>query len=384
MGIGHSSTLAVLTPAFIYPVILSLLAMPPIQLLAMAMSESSNTISPCHGRLLNSLTHNRKEKKHASDLTPYPLELILFEPINSANAWYGQLYKPFGANLFEEAGVKGFSPPALFQVAHHYLNVGDYKDFHWPMLAKLNDKLDPFPWKNEEERRSCMNNDALFSPLVLYTGPLPSLSQPCASSALPPLITDLSLQIITSADKLFFIAHTIGNAASRKWHLVCIAFGDSISLHPSALQDRQFLVEFYVPHPNNVRFNATNQWFWLQYRDHTAPTFGTMDTHLITPLDTSEKRALHQHLVPVRCWVNLTHSNTFIQGPFDFATIHGCKTQDRIDQDAWNALSSKSSMIVNKVPCFDLPMYSIHLDCSVHSIFTGMAAVSHHEPLPQS
>ncbi len=133
-----------------------------------------------------------------------------------------------------------------------------------------------------------------------------------------------------------------------------------------------------------MRFNATNQRFWLQYCNHTAPSFGTTDTHLITPLDTSEKRALHQHLTQVRCWVNLTHSNTFIHGPFDFAIVRRYKIEDRIDQDAWNALSSKSSMFVNKVPCFDLPMYSIHVECGIHSIFTGMAAVSHYEPLPPS
>jgi hypothetical protein len=187
-----------------------------------------------------------------------------------------------------------------------------------------------------------------------------------------------------SADQLFFIAPTIGNAASHEWRLIRIAFGDSISLYPSALQDGWFLVEFYVAHPNDVRFNATNQRFWLQYCDHTATTFCTMDAHLITPLDTSENCAMCQHLVPVHCCVNLTHGNTFIHGLFDFATVCGCKTQDHIDQDAWDALRSKSSMFLNKVPRFNLPRYSIHLDCGAHSIYTSMAAVSHHEPLPPS
>jgi hypothetical protein len=304
--------------------------------------------------------------------------------LTAADTWYGQLYKPISANPFKEASLKGFSPPAPFQVAHHYLNIGDHKDFHWPLLAELNDKLDPFPWKNEEEYCSSMSNDDPFSPPVLYTDPPLSPPKPCASNALPPLITDLSPQIITSANILFLIAHTIGNAASCKQCLICFVFSDAISLYPFALQDGRFLVKFYVAHPNDVRLNATNEQFWLQYCNHTAPTFGTMDTHLITPSDTSEKRALYQHLVPVRCWVNLTHSDIFIHGPFNFATIRGCKTRDRFDQDAWNGLSSKSSMFVKKVPHFDLPTYSIHLDRSVHSIFTGMATVSHHEPLPPS
>ena len=106
----------------------------------------------------------------------------------------------------------------------------------------------------------------------------------------------------------------------------------------------------YVAHPNGVRCDATNQWFWLQYRDHTAPTFGLIHAHLITPSDASESRALRNHLVPVRCRVNLTHSDTFIHSPFEFATVRGHKTCDCIDETDWDVLSNKSSMFVNKVP----------------------------------
>jgi hypothetical protein len=52
------------------------------------------------------LKPSRKEKKHALDLTPYPFELITFEPVNGADNRYGQLDKPIGANLFKEAGLK--------------------------------------------------------------------------------------------------------------------------------------------------------------------------------------------------------------------------------------------------------------------------------------
>ena len=34
----------------------------------------------------------RKEKKHASDLSPYPLKLIPFQPVDGADTRYGQLY----------------------------------------------------------------------------------------------------------------------------------------------------------------------------------------------------------------------------------------------------------------------------------------------------
>jgi hypothetical protein len=155
-------------------------------------------------------------------------------------------------------------------------------------------------------------------------------------------------------------------------------------MYSADLQDGWLMVEFYVAHPYDVQCNATNQQFWLQYRNHTMPTFGPMDAHLLTPSDTSESQALHHHLVPVRFWVNLTHGDTFIHGPINFATICGRKTHDRIDQTDWDVLSRKSSMFVNKVPQITLPRYSIHSDCGIYSIFTDMMAASNHEPMPPS
>jgi hypothetical protein len=155
-------------------------------------------------------------------------------------------------------------------------------------------------------------------------------------------------------------------------------------MYLAALQDGWFMVEFYVPHPNDVQCNAKNQQFWLQYWDHTTPTFGPIDAYLLTPSDMSKSQALRHHLVPVRCWVNLTHGDTFIHGPFNFATVRGHKTRNCIDQTDWDVLSSKSSMFVNKVPQFTLLMYSIHLDRNVYSIFTDMMAASNHKPMPPS
>jgi hypothetical protein len=82
-----------------------------------------------------------------------------------------------------------------------------------------------------------MKDDAPFSPPVLYTGPPPSPPLPWPLDASPPTITDLSPQIILSINKLFFIAHNIGNAATREWHFVRVAFQDSILMYPAALQD---------------------------------------------------------------------------------------------------------------------------------------------------
>ena len=167
-----------------------------------------------------------------------------------------------------------------------------------------------------------MANDNPISPPVMYNGPPPSLPKASKPEPLTPrIISTLAPLIISSTDKLFFIARKIGTADCHKWHLVCVAFQDSISLDQLCLQDGLFLIDFYTTHPDDTCFNAINQHFWLQYHDRNAPTFETMDSHLITPSDTSADRAAHHHLMTVRCWVNLTHGDMYLHGPFDFASV---------------------------------------------------------------
>ncbi len=54
---------------------------------------------------------SRCDKKHTADLSSYPPELIPFEPLDSADRQYGQLYKPIGKSPYKEAGIEGFTPP---------------------------------------------------------------------------------------------------------------------------------------------------------------------------------------------------------------------------------------------------------------------------------
>ncbi len=60
---------------------------------------------------------NKKEKKHASNLSPYPAKLIAFEPMDGPDNCYGQLHKPISATAlndagmtFNEASIHGFIP----------------------------------------------------------------------------------------------------------------------------------------------------------------------------------------------------------------------------------------------------------------------------------
>jgi hypothetical protein len=211
-----------------------------------------------------------------------------------------------------------------------------------------------------------MSRDDFEEAPILYTGPPLSLAAPCPPFT--PILSALIASIINSSDRLFFIAYSLGNPTTRKWHLVRIAFADSTALYPSCLQDGQFLVEFYTLHHTDVRFNAINQRYWLQYNsinNISTPSPSTA-THLIRLSDTSEPHASRLWLVLFRRWINLTHSDTLLHGLFEFATVHGRKTRDCISQSDWDILSCYHMAFNNPIPQFDLPSYSIHVDQGTH------------------
>ena len=307
---------------------------------------------------------SRVEKKHAAFLSPYPEQLVPFEPIDGPDNQYSQLYKAIQKSPFVEAGLKGFEPSNPFKVPSHFAGV--VEEFHWPTLHELNEELNPFPWQVGEREQVELRGDTIESHAVMYTGPPPA--PPAPTSPTIPSIASLAARIIQSTDKLFFIAHRLPNTTVAEWRLVRVAFQDSVDLHPSCLQDGKFLVEFYIAHTSDVRYNGINQRYWLQYHPTEgiiAPSSST-DTHLIRPSDTSELYAKRHKLTPFRLWVNLTHESTYIHGPFDFARVRNIKSRDRIDAADWKILHSHRSMYQNEPPKLDLPTYSIHVDRGVH------------------
>ena len=165
-------------------------------------------------------------------------------------------------------------------------------------------------------------NKATPSP-GFYTGGPPPLAPEYSSPTIPPA-TILAQQIIASSDKLFFISNSIGSGDVQEWLLVPVAFTATMSLYFSCLVDGHYLVDFYLPDPSNFRFNAINKQFWLQYHSHddiVGPT-NSANTHYIQPLDTSEAYTIQHKLLPYYKYVNLTHLDTYIHGPFDFVTIN--------------------------------------------------------------
>jgi hypothetical protein len=146
-------------------------------------------------------------------------------------------------------------------------------------------------------------------------------------------------------------------------------------------------VDFYTLHHNGIHFNAINQRYWLQYYliSNIATATSSSTAHFIRPFDMSEAHATKCKLVPFQRWLNLAHTDTYINGPFVFATANGHKTQDCISQTNWDALATQNSMFHNLLPWFDCCSYSIHADRGINIIFNNspdsdalLAAVSLH------
>ncbi len=256
-----------------------------------------------------------------------------------------------------------------YKVSARFLTTDQASDFHWPSLSELNDDLLPFPWLSEEECDHYFADNTTKTLQAMCSGPPPS--SPEYSTPMIPPLEILTCSIIQSSDKLFFISNRIGLNDAREWRLVRVAFQESMTWYPSCFWDGRFLVEFYFCQPSNSRYNAVNQHLWLQY--HTISKLqsplSSMDTHLIRPSDSLEDYATRHKLLLFQKWLNLTHQNTFIHGPFDFASISGRKTWDCISQSDWDILKTHCNMFHNLLLHFDILSYSIHVDCRAHVSF---------------
>ena len=110
---------------------------------------------------------------------------------------------------------------------------------------------------------------------------------------------------------------------------------ETIPLHPNALQDGNFFVEFFLCHPGDAFYNVVNQRCWLEY--HPKSAFNRpqhqLTAHFIHPSSNSEDYAIAKGLVPFRQWVRLSNAYTYTIGPFEFATLNGLSTRDHIPKD---------------------------------------------------
>ena len=330
-------------------------------------------------------------KRHAAHLSPFPLQLVPFEPVDGADNRYSQMYQPIKKDPYEEAGIKGFKPyqPFREQLPAIGLSAAASASLHFPSLAELN--ADICNW-SEGEMDLVFNDDTLTQDVEIFTSnPSVIPSEPvCAAPPVTkptlPLITDLTSNLITSRDRLFFIAHRVPGTNVSEWSLVRVALEDSLALNPQAFHDGRFLVDFYICHPQDKFFNAVNQRYWLEYHPQSSVESSPRElAHLIRPSSSSSQYARAEGLRPFRQWVRLIHADTYITGPFNFASIGGRQSPDRVPLDEWKALHEHSSLFSNATPSLELPDYSVHLssfhetldNSDVAARFTTCAANPH-------
>jgi hypothetical protein len=86
-------------------------------------------------------------------------------------------------------------------------------------------------------------------------------------------------------------------------------------------------------------------------------------------MDTSDSYVARHKLMPFKKWLNIRHLDTYIHGPFKFASICGCKTWDHVAQPDWDVLHWNKLMFNNPVPCFDVPTYLVYCNRGAHVAF---------------
>ena len=81
--------------------------------------------------------NKRIEKKHASELSPYSVKLIPFQPVDGADTRYGQLYKTISAHPFKEAVIKRVAPIQPFKVASNLAITDRCSVFHISLVQSF-------------------------------------------------------------------------------------------------------------------------------------------------------------------------------------------------------------------------------------------------------
>ena len=227
----------------------------------------------------------------------------------------------------------------------------------------------------EDERQRYFKEPTITPAPAFPMGPPPAL--PVHPVPATPSVPLLAAAIAQSTDHLFFVSCKFGANDAREWRLAWVAFMDSMFLYPLCMLDDRFLFEFFICHPADWRDNTTNQRYWLQFHgvDDLCYPCQTSDTHLVQPSNMSASYATRHKLMPFRKWLNICHQDTYIHGPFEFASIRGNKTHDRIDQVDWDALALHSSLFCDPIPSFNLTTYLIHCGRDTH-VSVHIAAAS--------
>ena len=164
------------------------------------------------------------------------------------------------------------------------------EDASFPSLSELNDKL--IKWEPGKAAR-VLADDELYTPIKVYKASV--LTSDLQDAPLPMplvvptvhLLATLSTYIVPSRHRLFFISHRLPGGITSEWYFVRVALLEMLLCHPSAFQDRRFLVNFYIMHPSDRIFNDVNQRYWFEHHLCNRSNSSTHQhtAHLLRPSD---------------------------------------------------------------------------------------------------
>jgi hypothetical protein len=203
------------------------------------------------------------------------------------------------------------------------------------------------------------------------TGPLCLINQPQVPS--PPKSTfslnSIMVNIIRSESKLLFISYSSPYTEYLEWKLVQVDLEYTLNHNPNAISDGRIYVNFLISHPSDRQYSGPNQRYWTEYHELHGRFASIQNYHLVRPSPNRAQYAKQKNLVPFSVWITLSEPN-YIHGPFDFATLHGRKSRDRISTSDWIILRNSKAKFQNEAPSENKASftYSYHVNTSYHSI----------------
>ena len=92
--------------------------------------------------------------------------------------------------------------------------------------------------------------------------------------------------------------------------------------------------------------------------------------HLVKPSEEQRTYCHNHNLVAFSEWIHIHQDDTYLHGPFNFATLNGRKTRDRVDRKDWEILSQLKEKYDNAPPSLTLSALTIHVDTNSHSEYS--------------
>ena len=278
------------------------------------------------------------EPRKAREATCF--NVIPQKPLIGSDHAYSEIHKEIRHTRYKSAGISEepakMAPLQLndtpeLQVLANQMSV-TLPPF--PSLSDLNMQyssgMEELYEQNEETEGSFSNSQAL---------PRNSQKTNAEPTQLQTELTILVPRIISSTDKLFFIAHSYSGQQRKEWKLVQLDFSKTMRLNPQSITNGRFLVNFLIAHPHDSSYTLTQQRYWPHYHNISI----SIDEHsskikFIRPGPEAPEFATKNNLTPVRFWVQLNDPSVLIHGPFEFAVSNGRKTIDKIAAKDWEVL----------------------------------------------